>query len=121
MSPANSHDPAMDEFIAGGKEIIDRVAQCLHDIERKGGEGAIEQVSALHQDMHILKGNAQLFGFKPIGLVAHAMEAGLEPLQKSTDAIPARLIDSCLRSLELSGRIFKPVRGDYYGTRFLAI
>ncbi len=105
-------DPAVLEFIAEGKEIIERVSQCLQEIERASGIGTPDQVGALYRDMHTLKGSAQLFGYQAIGLIGHAMEASLDPLRKSKAAIPNRLLDSCLKNLDLLDRLLKNIEAN---------
>ncbi len=104
-----SKDAAVIEFIAEGKEILERVSHCLQEVERNSGKGTPEQVSALYRDMHTLKGTAQLFGYQSISLVAHAMEACLDPLRKNAQAIPNRLLDSCLKNLDVLERLIRSI------------
>ena len=112
MQNEKAKDSAVLEFIAEGKEIVERVGQSLQVIERASGVGTPEQVGALYRDMHTLKGSAQLFGYQSIGLIAHAMEASLDPLRKSAAAIPNRLLDSCLKNLDLLDRLLKNIESE---------
>lgn len=105
-------DPAVDEFIAEGKEILERVGRSLQLIERNQGVTTKDEVSALYRDMHTLKGTAQLFGYKPIGMVAHTMEASLDPIRKLGGAIPLRLIEACIKNVDLLDRMLKAVDQD---------
>jgi two-component system chemotaxis sensor kinase CheA len=100
-------DPAIVEFIAEGKEILERVSTALQSVER--GQLAKDVISALYRDVHTLKGSSQLFGYQNMGQVAHAMEASLDPLRKTDRAMPAALIDACLQNVDILDRMLKAI------------
>ena len=87
-------DSALGEFYAESEEILVRVSQALSKME--AGAYTQEDVDSLYRDIHTLKGSAQLFGFQSIGVVAHAIEASLEPVRKKKKQVS---------SLELMSRV----------------
>jgi two-component system, chemotaxis family, sensor kinase CheA len=100
-----SHENALDEFFAECEEIIQRVSNTLtkledHDLDQ-------EIVDSLYRDMHTLKGTSQLFGFTTIGLIAHSIEASLEPVRRNKISLDRRFTDYIFKSLDLIDRIMK--------------
>ena len=60
--------------------------------------------------MHTLKGSAQLFGFRLVSQIAHAMEAALEPIRRFKLQIPIPLADALFKAIDLVERIVKASR-----------
>ncbi len=109
MSSASDMSSALSEFTSEGQEIIERVSNNLQLIEK--GQSGQEIIGAIYRDMHTLKGTAQLFGFQEIGKVAHTIEASLDPIRKNNKTIQPRLLESCLKGLDLLDRMLKDVPG----------
>jgi two-component system, chemotaxis family, sensor kinase CheA len=107
MSSASDMSSALSEFTSEGQEIIERVSNNLQMIEK--GQSGQEIIGAIYRDMHTLKGTAQLFGFQEIGKVAHTIEASLDPIRKNNKTIQPRLLESCLKGLDLLDRMLKDV------------
>ncbi len=101
-------DSALNEFISEGEEIVQRVSEILQKIEKS--ESSPDLLSSLYRDVHTLKGNAQLFGFKKIGLLSHTMEASLDPVRKLNVIINSRMIQSCFSCLDLLLRMLKSIQ-----------
>jgi two-component system, chemotaxis family, sensor kinase CheA len=98
-------DSALNEFYAECEEILQRVSNDLSQIEK--GHVSKDLLDSLYRDMHTLKGTAQLFGFKHIGLVAHSIEASLEPVRQGKVVLDSRFIDLIYSCLDLIGRVLK--------------
>ncbi|MGZ3702670.1 MAG: Hpt domain-containing protein, partial [Bdellovibrionota bacterium] len=105
--PSNS-DIALGEFFSECEEILQRVSSALQSME--AGPQSAELVGSIYRDMHTMKGSAQLFGFKRIAQIAHALEASLDPVRKFGMAAPPALIDASLAALDLEDRIVKHAR-----------
>jgi len=103
MNSGKARDPAIDEYLGEGREILERVSKTLQLIER--GANSVEHMGELYRDMHTLKGSSQLFGYMAVGQVAHAMETSLDPLRKSRSTISPRLIDTCLINVDLLAKL----------------
>jgi two-component system, chemotaxis family, sensor kinase CheA len=116
MSKESQRDIAIAEFTSEGEEILQRVSEGLQAIEK--GLINSELVSSIYRDMHTLKGTAQLFGFNEIGRVAHAFEASMDPIRKLNVAISPRLLESCLKGLDLLDRLLKEVQVKKSDTSF---
>jgi two-component system chemotaxis sensor kinase CheA len=96
---------ALSEFFAEADEITERVNTQLARVENEGISS--ETIDSVYRDIHTLKGSAQLFGFKNIGMVAHALEACLEPVRKKKTELTPELLDQAFKSLDLIDRILK--------------
>lgn len=107
MNSPKARDPAIDEYLGEGREILERVSKALQLIER--GAESSAHMGELYRDMHTLKGSSQLFGYMAVGQVAHAMETSLDPLRKSKAAISPRLIDACLKNVDILGRLLNAI------------
>lgn len=108
MTKISDMDHALSEFTSEGMEILQRVSEGLQLIEKASSSPDI--VSAIYRDMHTLKGTAQLFGFQEMGKVAHTIEASLDPIRKQNVSISARLVESCLKGLDLLDRMLRDVQ-----------
>jgi two-component system, chemotaxis family, sensor kinase CheA len=98
---------ALAEFTLEGAEILQRVNEGLHLIEK--GKVSSELYGSLYRDIHTLKGTAQLFGFQEMGRVAHTLEASLDPIRKQNLSVTPRLLDSCLKGLDLLDRMLHEI------------
>jgi two-component system chemotaxis sensor kinase CheA len=96
---------ALSEFFAEADEITERVNTSLARVENEGITS--ETIDSVYRDIHTLKGSAQLFGFKNIGMVAHALEACLEPVRKKKAEFTPELLDQAFKGLDLIDRILK--------------
>jgi two-component system chemotaxis sensor kinase CheA len=96
---------ALSEFFAEADEIIERVNNHLARVEHEGLNA--ETIDSVYRDIHTLKGSAQLFGFKNIGMVAHALEACLEPVRKKKTDLTNELLDQAFKCLDLIDRLLK--------------
>ena len=70
----------LGEFFSECDEILQRISTLLTKLESQ--ELSSDAIDSLYRDVHTLKGSSQLFGFQNIGLIAHAIEASLEPVRK---------------------------------------
>lgn len=98
-------ESALSEFYAEADEIIQRVNSHLSLVENEGLTD--DAIDSLYRDIHTLKGSAQLFGFKNIGMVAHAVEASLEPIRKKKITFSPLLLDYVFKCLDFMDRILK--------------
>ena len=99
---------AAAEFFQECDEILVRIWQYLGHLESSGVDGKV--IDSLYRDIHTLKGTSQLFGYKNLGSVAHAIEAVLEPIRsRKRDLSPVLLqqvwktvgaLDSLLKDLK---------------------
>lgn len=96
---------ALAEFFAEADEIIQRVNSQLSQVQNSSiSDDAIDSV---YRDIHTLKGSSQLFGFKNIGMIAHALEASLEPVRKKKISLTPKLLDIIFKSLDFIDRLVK--------------
>lgn len=116
MSTASDLSNALAEFTSEGHDILERVSMHLQTIEK--GQSAPDVLGAIYRDMHTLKGTAQLFGFHEIGKIAHTIEASLDPLRKRNAQISPRLLESCLKALDLLVRLINEVSEKKTDTSF---
>lgn len=110
MSNHNANETAFAEFYAECDEVIQRVTSHLQRLEQ--GQITQDLVDSLYRDIHTLKGSSQLFGFQNIGLVAHAMEASLEPIRRHLIIPNSSFIDFLFKGLDLLERILKKPERD---------
>jgi two-component system chemotaxis sensor kinase CheA len=101
---------ALAEFFAEADEIIQRVTSILSQAESKGLTD--DSVDSLYRDIHTLKGSAQLFGFKNIGMISHALEASLEPVRKKKIKITPPLLDHLFKCLDFIDKVIKSPEKD---------
>lgn len=104
MSNSNQQS-AMAEFFSECEEILQRVNSILTDLEK--GADVAHHIDSLYRDIHTLKGSSQLFGFKRIGLITHAIEASLEPVRSKKYLLSPELIDLIFKGLDLVDKIVK--------------
>lgn len=101
-------DSALSEFISECEELIARVSSHFAFIEK--GQVTEETVDSVYRDMHTIKGSAQLFGFKEIGLAAHAMEACLEPVRRLKKSISPAQIQALYQCVDLIEKMVKALQ-----------
>ncbi|MGE3609339.1 MAG: chemotaxis protein CheW [Bacteriovoracaceae bacterium] len=101
----SAEENAFNEFFAECEEILQRVSLTLTNLE----EGGLKQddIDSLYRDVHTMKGSAQLFGFQSISLIAHAIEASLEPVRKNKIHLDKYFVDLIFKCLDLVDRIVK--------------
>ncbi len=98
-------DTSYTEFFVECDEILQRISSLLtkseiHDLDQ-------ENIDSLYRDIHTLKGSAQLFGFRTIGLIAHGIEATLEPVRQKKVQLDRTFIDFIFKCLDLIDKILK--------------
>ena len=96
---------ALGEFFSECDEILGRITSILTKLETQ--ELSLEVIDSLYRDVHTLKGTSQLFGFQRIGLIAHAIEASLEPVRRKKTQLDRVFVDQVFKSLDLIDRILK--------------
>ena len=101
---------AMGEFFSECEEILLRISSLLTKIESQ--ELSPEAIDSLYRDVHTLKGSSQLFGFQKIGLIAHAIEASLEPVRRNNTKLERNFVDQVFKSLDLIDKILKNPKRD---------
>jgi two-component system, chemotaxis family, sensor kinase CheA len=94
---AASSNASVEEFLAEGAEIIERISAQIRTIE--GKSHTVETIHDLYRDIHSLKGAAHLFGYVELGAVAHAMEASMEPVREGTVQPTPELIEGLYASI----------------------
>lgn len=106
-------DPATLEYIAEGREILERVSRDLEAIGRTGSQSDTEALkstlSSLYRDVHTLKGNSQLFGFRQMAQISHGLEASLDPVRKGIVVASPPLIEACARNINLLDQILRHI------------
>ena len=101
---------ALGEFFSECDEILQRITSVLTKLETQ--DLSQEVVDSLYRDVHTLKGSSQLFGFQRIGLIAHAIEASLEPVRRKKASLDRNFVDQVFKSLDLIYRILKKPKLD---------
>lgn len=96
---------ALGEFYSECDEILQRISLVLTKLEWQ--ELSPETIDSLYRDVHTLKGSSQLFGFQRIGLIAHAIEASLEPVRRNNIKLERNFVDQIFKSLDLIDKILK--------------
>lgn len=109
-SSAINSDDVINEFLVEAEEILQRLYKALPELEKDDFSADI--IDAIYRDMHTLKGSSQLFGFKFIGLLAHAMEANLESVRKNKVKVHPDFVDILFKSLDIIARILKDPQKD---------
>ena len=105
-----SSESALGEFFSECDEILQRFSATLAKVEKDSTVDS-EIIGALYRDTHTLKGSAQLFGFRLIGQIAHAMETALDPIRRLKIQIPSTLIDGLFKAIDLIERIVRDSAG----------
>ena len=99
---------ALVELIAECEELIENSSTNLQRLETDGFDA--ETVNSIYRDIHTIKGSAQLFGLNTLCVVAHSMEACLDPLRKNKFLLDPSLNDVLLQGLDLITNIFCKVK-----------
>lgn len=99
---------ALNDFIAECDEILQRVNEHVRKIE--AGESTHEMVDDLYRSIHTLKGSSQLFGFKELGDLAHALETCFDPLRKGKKIVQPQFIEAIYRALDLIEQIVGSIK-----------
>jgi chemotaxis protein histidine kinase CheA len=96
-------DPLLEQLLEGfvdeSKEIYDRVARSLMELEKSPAQGP--SFDELARGLHTLKGSAATLGLAELADFAHRMEDAVLPLRGSAQALPAPLTDALLKSLDV--------------------
>lgn len=103
-------DGPLSEFFSECDEILQRISLVLAKLESQ--ELSSDAIDSLYRDVHTLKGSSQLFGFQNIGLIAHAIEASLEPVRKKKAKLDRGFVDQVFKSLDLIDSILKSPQRD---------
>lgn len=104
----NEIGSALEEYWAECDEIIQRIDEHLRAVEK--GQQNAEVIDSLYRDIHTLKGSSQLFGFKQVGEIAHAIENTLEPIRKNQTPIEAALLDVLQKGMGLIERQIQSIK-----------
>lgn len=105
---SNAPEEALQEFVSEGEEILARTASQLRQME--SGVFNLDAIDSLYRDVHTLKGTSNLFGYKKMGLVAHALEASLEPCRRKKKAVSPGLLDILFQGLDLLEKFVKSIQ-----------
>ncbi len=108
---------ALGEFFSECEEILQRVTSVLTKLESQ--DLSSDAIDSLYRDVHTLKGTSQLFGFQRIGLIAHAIEASLEPVRQNKVKLDRQFVDLIFKSLDLIDQILKNPKLDLENDPFL--
>ena len=107
MSKQIKIDPAVLEYVAEGKEIIERISKNLSLIEAQQFNQDV--LNLLYRDVHTLKGSSQLFGFKLTGQVSHTLEACLDPVRRRSMDINPQMMRACVKNTDLLDRLIASI------------
>ncbi|AGH94531.1 chemotaxis protein CheW [Pseudobdellovibrio exovorus] len=99
---------AIDEFMAEGEEILERISKVLSKIE--SGDFAKDNLDSLYRDVHSLKGTAYLFSFTSLGDLSHAMESSLEKVRSGTHLPSKPLLNGLFQCLNVADKLFKKTK-----------
>ena len=103
-------ESALGEFFTECDEVLQRITSTLTKLESQ--DLPPEAIDSLYRDVHTIKGTSQLFGFQRIGLIAHAIEASLEPVRRNKVKLDRHFVDLVFKSLDLIDRILKKPKLD---------
>jgi two-component system, chemotaxis family, sensor kinase CheA len=103
----NNMDSALAEYLAECSDVNQRIAEHLRIIE-KGVVGS-ETIDSLYRDIHTLKGSSQLFGFKQLGDLTHAMENTLEPVRRNQVKLQPEMVDILLKCLDVIDQLLESI------------
>lgn len=95
----NELEAALIEFYNECDEILQRVSESFGLLEKNPDQVA-NKIDQLYRDIHTVKGTSQLFGFTNIGLIAHAMEASLEPVRSKGMKLLPIMVDDYLKAID---------------------
>ena len=101
-------DPVLHEYFAECEELSERVSQSLQLIEK--GQSSADLIDSIYRDIHTLKGSSQLFGFKAIGDLGHAMESSLDPVRRNSLLPSPRQHELLFQSLDLIVSMIKALK-----------
>jgi len=109
MKQSQNHgQAALNDFIVECDEIIQSVTAQLGVIE--SGQANRETIDDLYRRIHTLKGSSQLFGYKELGDLAHAMETSLDPLRRLKINAKPELIQALYLSVDLIEKIVRSIQ-----------
>jgi two-component system chemotaxis sensor kinase CheA len=100
-----AQESGLVEFFAESDEILQRITELLTRIEKEALSP--DDIDSLYRDVHTLKGSAQLFGYINIGIIAHALEASLEPVRQKKITLEPLTVDIIFKCLDIIGRIIE--------------
>ena len=106
----NHLDSALNEYFAECDELIQRVSESLQLIEKSVHNA--ETLDSVYRDIHTLKGSSQLFGYKQIGEVAHAMESSLDPIRKKKRKPDPALVEAIFKCLDVIEQMIAAVKAN---------
>ncbi len=89
----------LEEFINEAREMCERVSLNLGFVEKNVYQD--ETLNSIYRDIHSIKGSSQLFGFKQIGMITHAMESTLDPIRHRTIDINSDIMDGLYAGLDI--------------------
>jgi two-component system chemotaxis sensor kinase CheA len=86
------------EFIAESQEGLDRMEECLTELERRPGDK--ELVAEIFRAVHTIKGTTGFLGFSRLEKLAHAGESLLGALRDGKVAVTSSLITGLLELMD---------------------
>ncbi|UOF00194.1 chemotaxis protein CheW [Bdellovibrio reynosensis] len=93
----------LKEFWQECDDLGERISSNLALMEKGDFTNAV--VDELYRDIHTLKGSAFLFGFNPIGNIAHVMETRLEPVRDDHGALSNDLIELLYKGIDVIAKM----------------
>lgn len=99
----------LKEFWQECDDLGERISSNLALMEK--GEFTNAVVDELYRDIHTLKGSAFLFGFNPIGNIAHVMETRLEPVRDDHGALNNDLIELLYKGIDVIAKMVELRKG----------
>lgn len=101
-------DAAVSEYLSECDEIVQRISEHFRNIEK--GRQTTEIIDSLYRDIHTIKGSSQLFGFKQVGELAHAMESCLDPIRRDHLKIQPELLEVLIKGLDFVEQLIQSIK-----------
>jgi two-component system chemotaxis sensor kinase CheA len=97
------------EFIAESREGLDRMEQCLTELETRPGDK--ELVAEIFRAVHTIKGTTGFLGFGRLEKLAHAGESLLGALRDGKVAVTSNLVSGLLELMDGLKKILRLIEG----------
>lgn len=94
------------DFVADSSEILDKLAQRLSELDRRGPFSR-ELVDELLRRAHSLRGTAGMFGLDDASVVAKSFEGLLEALRSGKVGVTSDLVDLAIETLDVLGMLLR--------------
>lgn len=101
-------DDILAEYLAECGEMLEKLGTNLANLEKEKFDRSV--LRGFARDIHTVKGSSQLFGFRQIGRLSHAVEECLERVQQTPKESLHGLTDVLFEALDQISKIFAVVK-----------